>query len=195
MYSMKIKAAAASLVLMIASLATAANPTAPAKDKDGPDLPSPLCDHLRVEAGNKLHSQVYATGVQIYRWDGNSWVLVGPDATLFANAGHDGKVGKHYVGPTWESNSGSKVVGSRMYGCSPDPTAIPWLLLEASVVGDGPTGGDKLLATRRIQRVHTVEGKAPANGCAQPGDIGKRALVPYEADYYFYKDKRTRITD
>jgi len=69
--------------------------------------------------------------------------------------------------------------------------AIPWLLLEATVVGDGPTGGDKLLVTRRIQRVNTVEGKAPASGCSQPGDIGKRALVPYEADYYFYKDKPT----
>ena len=68
------------------------------------------------------------------------------------------------------------------------PGAIPWLLLEAAVVGDGPTGGDKLLVTRFIQGVNTVEGKAPTTGCATPADIGKRALVPYEADYFFYKE-------
>ena len=182
MYSMKIKAAAASLVLMIASLATAANPTAPAKDKDGPDLPSPLCDHLRVGAENKLHSQVYATGVQIYRWDGNSWVLVGPDATLFANAGYDGKVGKHYVGPTWESNSGSKVVGARMYGCQPDPTAIPWLLLEAvSTSGPGIYS-----SVTYIQRANTKGGLPPAG----PGSfIGETVQIPYTAEYYFYREQ------
>jgi hypothetical protein len=40
---------------------------------------------------------------------------------------------------------------------------------------------------KRIHRLNTVEGKAPATGCAVADDIGKRALVPYEADYYFYK--------
>jgi hypothetical protein len=65
--------------------------------------------------------------------------------------------------------------------------AIPWLLLEAAVVGEGPTGGDKLLVTRFIQRVNTVDGRAPSNGCAGPQDIAKRALVPYQADYFFFK--------
>jgi hypothetical protein len=67
--------------------------------------------------------------------------------------------------------------------------AEPWLLLEAVVVGDGPTGGDKLLPTRFIQRLNTVDGIAPSTGCAGPGDIKKRALVPYEADYFFYKER------
>ena len=40
---------------------------------------------------------------------------------------------------------------------------------------------------RRIQRVNTVQGKAPTTGCAVQANIGKRALVPYEADYFFYK--------
>ena len=57
------------------------------------------------------------------------------------------------------------------------------------VVGSGPTGGDKLLVTRLIQRVNTVDGKAPSTGCASPRDIAKRALVPYEADYFFFKEK------
>ena len=183
MYNMKIKTAAASLVLlMIAGLATAANSLAPVKDKDGPDLPSPLCDRVRVPVGNKLHSRVYADGVQIYRWDGISWVLVGPDATLFANANCDGKVGKHYVGPTWESNSGSKVVGTRMYGCSPDTTAIPWLLLEAvSTSGPGIYS-----SVTYIQRANTKGGLPPAG----PGSfIGETVQVPYTAEYYFYREQ------
>jgi len=69
------------------------------------------------------------------------------------------------------------------------PGAIPWLLLEATVVADGPRGADKMTLTRRIQRLNTVEGKAPTTGCAVVNDIGKRALVPYEADYFFYKEK------
>lgn len=52
-----------------------------------------------------------------------------------------------------------------------------------------PQPFDKMTATRRIQRLNTVEGKAPATGCSIPDNIGKRALVPYEADYYFYKKK------
>jgi len=184
MYSTKIKTAAASLILlMIASLATAANSTAPAKDKDVPDLPSPLCDRVRVPEGNRLHSRVYASGVQIYKWNGASWALVEPAATLFANANYSGKVGTHYVGPTWESNSGSKVVGTRMYGCQPDPTAIPWLLLEAvSTSGPGIYS-----AVTYIQRLNTSGGAAPATGCALATDLGALALVPYSADYFFYR--------
>jgi len=136
-----------------------------------------------------------------------SWTPFGPQATLF-NADNQ-QILTHFLSPTpyslmpaptWQHSRDSSVVWGQLIAPSTNAAfvaadAIPWLLLEASVVGDGPTGGDKLLATRRIQRVHTVQGKAPANGCSQPGDIGKRALVPYEADYYFYKDKPTRITD
>jgi hypothetical protein len=75
------------------------------------------------------------------------------------------------------------------------PGAIPWLLLEAVVVGDGPTGGDKLTTTRLIQRLNTVDGMAPSSGCAKPADIKKRALVPYEADYFFYKERARNEPD
>jgi len=37
-----------------------------------------------------------------------------------------------------------------------------------------------------IQRVYTSGGIAPT-GCAQATDVGTRALVPYTADYFFYK--------
>jgi hypothetical protein len=183
MYNMKIKTAAASLVLlMIAGLATAAIPNAPTEDKDVPDLPSPLCDRVRVPEGNRLHSQVFADGVQIYNWNGASWVLVEPAATLFANADYTGKVGTHYVGPTWESNSGSKVVGARLYGCSPDPTAIAWVLLEAvSTSGPGIYS-----SVTYIQRLNTKGGLPPSG----PGSfIGETVQIPYTAEYYFYREQ------
>lgn len=167
-------------LLIVIGLAPASNSAAPG-DKS-PDLPSPLCDRLKVEAGNKVHSHVYATGTQIYRWDGLSWVFVEPAATLYANANYNGKVGVHYRGPTWESNSGSKVVASRLYGCTPDATAIPWLLLEAvSTSGPGIYSSVSF-----VQRVNTTGGLAPA----YPGlVIGQMAEVPYTAEYYFYREQ------
>lgn len=179
MNRMKIKAAMAStILLMVTSLATASMPVV----KDGPELPSPLCDRVNVPTGNKLHSHVYANGVQIYRWDGLSWVLVEPAATLFANANYNGKVGTHSKGPTWQSNSGSKVVGARLYGCTPDATAIPWLLLEAvSTSGPGIYS-----SVTYIQRVNTVSGLPPSG----PGSfIGETVQIPYAAEYYFYREQ------
>ena len=83
------------------------------EDNRAPDLPSPLCDRVQVQPGNKVAFHVYALGVQIYRWNGTSWVFVAPSARLFADAEYHGEVGIHYAGPTWESNSGGKVVASR----------------------------------------------------------------------------------
>ena len=51
----------------------------------------------------------------------------------------------------------------------------------------GPDWGHKLTATF-IQRLNTAGGIAPSTGCVESRDVGKKALVPYEADYFFYKD-------
>jgi hypothetical protein len=129
-----------------------------------------------------------------------NWATFGPQATLFDGIGE--QVLTHFLSPTpysllpnptWQHSRDTSVVWAQVLKASDDsnfvaPGAIPWLLLEAVVVGDGPTGGVTLLETRRIQRVNTVEGKAPATGCAAKANIGKRALVPYEADYFFYKE-------
>src|SRR5688572_19459413 len=104
----------------------------PGDDRRAPDLPSPACDALQVPAGNRLTVHVYALGVQIYRWNGTAWAFIAPEAVLFADPCYDEQVGTHYAGPTWESNGGSKVVGARLAGCSPNRGAIPWLLLGAT---------------------------------------------------------------
>ena len=170
------------VLLIVAGLTPAAISAAPFDDQRAPELPSPLCDRVNAPVGNKVSSHVYATGTQIYRWDGVSWVFVEPSASLFANASYDGKVGIHYRGPTWESNSGSKVVASRLFGCAPDPTAIPWLLLETV----STTGPGIFSSVTYVQRVNTTGGLVPA----YPGLlIGQVVEVPYTAEYYFYREQ------
>ena len=41
--------------------------------------------------------------------------------------------------------------------------------------------------TTYIQRVNTTGGMAPATGCSQAGNVGALTMVPYTADYFFYK--------
>jgi Protein of unknown function (DUF3455) len=68
-----------------------------------------------------------------------------------------------------------------------EPGTIPSLLLQEVGAASGPIGGRRLTKTTYIQRVHTSGGIAPTTSCAQAADVGKRALVPYTADYFFYK--------
>jgi hypothetical protein len=54
-------------------------------DNEAPDLGD--CQYLQVPAGSEATFHVYAEGVQIYRWNGTSWIFLAPEAVLFANAG------------------------------------------------------------------------------------------------------------
>ena len=170
--------------LALASLALVALASVPfARAQDDariPSLPSPMCDKLQVPAGNEVAFVAFATGVQIYKWTGTAWMFVAPAATLFADAGYHGQVGTHFAGPTWQSNSGSKVVGMRVEACTPDSNSIPWLkLLAISTQGPGIFDGVTF-----VQRVNTVGGKAPT----APGiNVGDLANVPYTAEYVFYR--------
>jgi len=144
-------------------------------------------ENLRPAAGQVVSLEVRANGVQIYECKASAddakrfeWVFKAPEADLFDDTG--AKVGRHYAGPTWEANDGSKVVGEmKARGDSPDPGAIPWLLLTAKA-----TSGDGVLSrTKSIQRLSTVGGKAPAEECIA-AMAGKETRVPYKAVYYFY---------
>lgn len=137
------------------------------------------CGNLQVPAGFEVSFHAYAIGVQIYRWNGSAWDFVAPVAELFADRNHHGQIGIHYGGPTWESNSGSKVVARRLQDCTPDQSAIPWLLLESV----STTGPGVFKRTAFIQRVNTIGGLRPTT--PGPG-IGFEARVPYKAKYYFF---------
>jgi hypothetical protein len=107
-------------------------------------------------------------------------VFRSPEAELFDMSGRT--IGKHYGGPTWEANDGSKVVAEvKGRDDGPDPNAIPWLLLAAK----SNSGAGAFSRIQAIQRVNTIGGKAPAGGCDQ-AQAGKIARVPYKAIYYFY---------
>ena len=153
--------------------------SAQADDLQPPTLPSPLCNSLQVPEGNILKFHAYAIGVQIYHWTGSSWVFDAPRASLYADPGYHGQVGIHYVGPTWESKSGSIVKGAVQARCTPDATAIPWLKLQATFT-DGPGVFD---GVSFIQRVNTTGGTAPATAGTIVNQV---AEVPYTAEYYFY---------
>jgi hypothetical protein len=144
---------------------------------------------LEVPVGNELATRSAGVGVQIYVWTANptnvalaSWVLKAPHAVLFGS--HQDErgevVGIHFGGPTWQGNDGSKVVVARLTSLTVDTTAIPWLLLQTT-----STSGDGVFTdTTYVQRLNTVGGLAPTT----PGStLGEEVLVPYIADYYFYR--------
>jgi hypothetical protein len=147
-------------------------------------------ESLKVPPTQTLAVAVQARGVQIYECGVSKadparfeWIFKAPEAELFDKAGK--RIGKHYAGPTWESDDGSKVVGAaKARDDGPDANAIPWLLLSAtSAEGNGIFG-----KTQSVQRVNTVGGKAPADGCNQ-AQLGKIARVSYSATYNFYVAK------
>lgn len=172
-------------VVVTLCLMTPAAPAALADDDDGgpPDVPSAL----QVAADQKFYFAVDAEGVQIYECRASAgafaWAFVAPEATLYDDDGD--VVGTHFVGPTWQGLNGGKVVGALAARFpSPDPTAIPWLLLTAvSNAGHGPFS-----KVSSIQRLETAGGIAPTGGC-DAAHVGTQARVPYFARYNFYKPK------
>jgi hypothetical protein len=160
------------LALTLAGVATRSH----AEDNRAPIVPA----DIQMDEGYTVHFQGHAVGVQIYTWDGSSWGASVPEATLYDTEGNI--VAVHYGGPTWESNSGSKVVAAVVLPrVTVDPTAIPWLKLRAT-----HTEGPGIFAsTAFIHRVNTVGGKAPSESGSTVGQV---ARVPYTADYSFYRE-------
>jgi hypothetical protein len=142
--------------------------------------PVAVPDELRVTGPVLMH--VKAKGVQIYtcvKADNGDlkWELQGPAADFVAD---EGTRGKHFNGPSWQIDTGAKVVGQKLREhASTDPTAVPWLLLKViSHEGDGA-----LATAVYVQRLNTTGGKAPAITNQKAGD---EVQVPYTAEYVFY---------
>src|SRR4051812_34846384 len=171
------------LLVLISVVAFAVTPTAAVPmfdNNNGPELPAG-CGSITVPEGNKLAFHVYAKGAQVYRFNGATWDFVAPVATLYAEEGYHGEVGTHYVGPHWESKSGSKVKAARVQdtGCTPDPSAIAWLLLKKT-----ETSGNGIFSkVTYIQRTNTTGGMAPS----ESGALNELREVSYTAEYYFYR--------
>jgi Protein of unknown function (DUF3455) len=151
---------------------------------------SDIPDNLRPSSNEQLSLTLIAKGVQIYQCQAKKdngaefeWNLKAPEADLFD--GRDNKVGKHYVGPVWESNDGSKVFGKvKAKADAKEPNAIPWLLLDAKKV----EGNGVFSKVTSIQRLDTVGGKAPTTNCNKT-DVDREVRIPYTATYNFYTSK------
>jgi hypothetical protein len=144
-------------------------------DNRAPEVPF----QIAVDPGNKVQFHASAVGFQIYTWNGTDWGKAVPEATLFHG---DAVVAIHFAGPTWESNSGSEVVGAVVNVAIVDTNSIPWVLLSA--VPDRTHGPGIFADTTFVQRVNTVGGKAPFENGAFVGQVFRS---PYTADYFFYR--------
>ena len=143
-----------------------------------------------------------------------SWTVnARPEATLFANIfGEPVQVITHFLSPdtnpnenapnpipfgsaTWQSSFDSSKVWAQKFSSipagsdssCPNAGAIDCLLLQSIGTEKGPTGGKFMTKTTFIQRLNTKGGSAPAAGCLVAGDVGHQALVPYSADYLFFR--------
>lgn len=139
-----------------------------------------------MPAGHRVDFRATGVGTQIYVWTvdpidpaSSRWVLKAPHALLFGRPAE--VVGIHFGGPTWQSVDGSSVRAALEASVpAPDADAVPWLLLRVtSAEGDG-----EMTDITYIQRIHTHGGLAPA----APGTVpGEEVLVPYIAEYYFFR--------
>jgi Protein of unknown function (DUF3455) len=82
----------------------------------------------------------------------------------------------------WATAVGHINAGSDPASC-PNTGAIPCLLLQSIGNQNGPTGGKFLAKTTFVQRLNTKGGSAPTTACS----VGQTQLVPYTADYFFYR--------
>jgi Protein of unknown function (DUF3455) len=185
-----------------------------------PTLITPPAGNSAFLVGHAVGTQGYVClptglGASTASWTVNN---ARPEATLFLSpGGNNFQIVTHFLSPnenpkdptlpvpfgsaTWQSSFDSSRVWAQVLGMksipasSGEPTcpntgSIPCLLLETVGSLEGPTGGTLLSQTSFIQRLNTNGGSAPTEGCVNSNDVGNQALVPYTADYFFFrKDK------
>jgi hypothetical protein len=176
-------------------------------------------ERIAVPEGNSAYLVGHAFGSQGYTClptstGGTAWnPTARPEATLFTDVlGQQFQIITHFqsinenpkpdvVVPqsgnaTWQSSLDSSRVwmvkkdgidaGSDLASC-PNSGSIQCLLLQSVGNKKGPTGGNLLANTTFIQRLNTSGGAVPITSCT----VGQTQLVPYTADYFFFRaDKR-----
>jgi hypothetical protein len=170
--------AALALIWSLAGSATAQG--TPTDAEDIPPILTPPASSIRL-------FELGARGVQIYVCEAKPddatafvWTFKAPEAELLNGRG--GVVGTHFAGPTWQGQDGSSVVGAVLERAdAPNSGAIPWLLLEAKE----HAGSGAFATITHVQRLDTVGGVAPTEGCDEAHD-GAEVRVSYVATYAFY---------
>jgi hypothetical protein len=182
-----------------------------------PKLITPPAGNNAFLVGHAQGTQGYvclptAPGASTASWTVNN---ARPEATLFTKFfGQDVQIITHFLSPvaksngilpvlpfgaaTWQSSFDTSKVWAAVLGGTaiqpsvdepscPNPGSIACLLLTAIGSQNGPTGGSLLTPVTFVQRLNTKGGLAPTDGCFVSTDVGKQSLVPYTADYFFYK--------
>jgi hypothetical protein len=176
-----------------------------------PSTPSTIA----VPVGNSAFLVGHAFGSQGYTClptadGGTAWSPTArPEATLFTDLlGQQFQIITHFqsintnpkpgITPplsgnaTWQSSlDSSRVWAVKVNGIDPSADidscshtgSIQCLLLQSVGNAKGPTGGNLLFKTTFIQRLNTQGGAVPTTACT----VGQTQLVPYSADYFFYK--------
>jgi hypothetical protein len=180
-----------------------------ARAGNGNVTPPPVPAAIEVPEGNVAFLEGHAVGTMNYVCLpcaisttcplGFAFSLFTPEATLSKD--NDKQIITHFfspnpdeggkVRPTWQDSKDTSTVwgGDATPSSDPDfvaPGAVPWLRLPEAGVQEGPTGGKTLTATTFIQRLNTSGGVAPSSDCTSSTDVGKKAFVPYTANYFFY---------
>ena len=178
-------------------------------------IPPPVPPNLEVPAGSIPFRIDHGSGTQAYiclptfsRLPGDriptyDWTLYGPQATLFDDAGRqvatevlrpnpDDPVADGTPRAMWQDSRDTSGVWAGPTDAYFDedyvaPGAIPWLLLRVIGRQPGYEGSDTLTGASFLHRVNTVGGVAPKNGCSNANHVGSKALVPYTADYVYYR--------
>lgn len=135
-----------------------------------------------ASAGQVPIVSVHAQGAQVYQCKADNtgklvWQFREPVAVLMEGGR---TIGRHYAGPTWELDDGSRITG-RVVARSPGATAGDIPLLKLEVVSRAGPGRFKDAVT--VQRLNT------SGGIAEGGCDTTDALlsVPYSADYAILK--------
>lgn len=149
---------------------------------------------------------------------GVSWTVnpARPEATLFTKVSDkDVQIITHFQSPvvnpngtgpnpprfgeaTWQSSlDSSRVWAQKLRSIQagsdrtcPNTGSIDCLLLQVIGSDEGPAGGKLLTKTTFIQRLNTKGGSAPTDSCLNPSEIGRQILVPYSADYFFFRSEQ-----
>ena len=183
-------------VCILILAAAIAMPRPARAERSGPIVPPPVPEGLELSPQEYTPFLVaHAVGTQGYVCvkigDAHGWVPYGPQATLFN--GNDGQVLTHFLSPrpydqllnaTWQHSRDSSAVWAQVLKSSDDPNfvapdAIPWLLLEATVVADGPTGGNKTGQDRSHSASEHHAGKSAhdrVRGTSEHREAGPRAV-------------------
>ena len=171
-------------------------------------------DTIAVPTGNSAYLVGHAFGSQGYTClptstGGTAWnPSARPEATLFADRFGQFQIITHFqsinANPkpgvtvprsgnvTWQASLDSSRVwmvksngidpSSEITNCS-HTGSIQCLLLQSVGNKKGSTGGSLLANASFIQRLNTNGGAVPTTACT----VGQTQLVPYTADYFFYR--------